>query len=134
MRRNVVESCLNFFYFLNFWNRQKTSEMVKNRHTVNTRIKTQGKKKFWFIFKTTGTLKWSNLNDQKISHISEFVIRVNKWLYKNQICLKTIPTFLFYPWVLFESLRLSSKNNMKRHNWSVRSFSLTSNDVIENDT
>ena len=63
------------------------------------------KQKCRFIFKTNGTLKWSNLIDQKIPHISEFVIRVNMCLYKNQICLKKNPTFLFYPGFLCEGLR-----------------------------
>ena len=52
------------------------------------------KKKFRFIFKTSGTLKWSNLIDQKIPHISEFVIKVNMCLYKNQICLKKYDIFV----------------------------------------
>ena len=52
------------------------------------------KQKYRFIFKTNGTLKWSNLIDQKIPHIS-FVIRVNIFLYINQICLKKNPTFCF---------------------------------------
>ena len=63
------------------------------------------KQKCRFIFKTNGTLKWSNLIDQKILHLSEFFIRVNMCHYDNQICLKKIPTFMFYPGVLSEGLR-----------------------------
>ena len=61
-----------------------------------------GQPKCGFIFETNGTLKWSNLIDQKIPHISELVIRVNMCLYKDQIFLKKYPTFLFYPGFLCE--------------------------------
>ena len=63
------------------------------------------KQKCRSIFKTKGTLKWSNLIDQKIPDILEFVIRVNIWHFKNKICLKKIPTFLFNPGFLSEGLR-----------------------------
>ena len=60
------------------------------------------KQKCRFIFKINET---SNLIEQKILHISEFIIRVNMCHNKNQICLKKIPTFLFYPGFLCEGLR-----------------------------
>ena len=63
------------------------------------------KQKCRFIFKTNGTLKWSNLIDQKILHIAEFFIRVKMCHYNNQICPKNIPTFMFYPVFLSEGLR-----------------------------
>ena len=53
------------------------------------------KQKFRFIFKANGTLKRQNLIDQKIPHISRFIIRVNVSHYKNQLCVKKISTFFF---------------------------------------
>ena len=61
------------------------------------------KQKCRFIFKTSGTFKWSNFIDQKVPHILEFVIRINIWHFKNQICSKNFKHF--YPRFLSEGLR-----------------------------
>ena len=72
--------------------------------------KPMAKQKCRFIFKTNGTLKWLNFIDQKILHISEFLIRVKMCHYNNHIYLKKIPSFMFYPGFLSEGLRYMLSN------------------------
>ena len=50
---------------------------------------------FIFISEDQWSLKMVKVNWPKNPQISEFVIRVNMCHYKNQICLKKNPTFLF---------------------------------------
>ena len=67
---------------------------------------TQGKNKnvhLFFRFHCNGTLKWPNLIYQKTPHLSEFVIKVNIYNYKNKI----FRHFFCLPWVIVHTNTVS---------------------------
>ena len=100
--RSITLSKLLFLYMYEL-NQIKLYEKCELTSTIFSSIIIQGKTKMSISFsngtmsknvekcrfKTNGTLKWLNLIDQKISQISEFVIKVNMGhnLYQNKILI-----------------------------------------------